>query len=395
MTQASTIVIDEHMEDRFINKPITVMHLIHTIGHGGIETAVISWLKTIDSSRYKIHLVCFENPGNSEEAFVEAAQRSGVTVSKIPWARYKPLIRSTRALLRLMREYDVDILHTHNFYAEVVGLFAARIAGAKLITTMYVWGEEGWPVAVFQMIQKYLFRLFDVVSAHCERTRIGSIDRGIDEKKSPLLICGFETHRVNLTADKRTQLRARRGISDDEIVLCNIARFYPVKRQDFLLHAFKKINERHPSTRLWIAGVGPLESELKALCTELGLDNKVDFLGFVSDLPELVAQVDIQVHPSYLEGVPLAICEGMASSLPIVVSDVGGLSEVIHNDKTGILVPPDDDEGFIQAVIDVVGDTDKQRRLGQAARHFIENDYSLETAVSHVETLYNQMMESG
>ncbi len=386
-------------EDKIVTpvseKPIRVMHLIHTMAYGGIETALINWLKKIDNSRYKIHLVCFANPGNSEEPFVEAAKRNGISISKIPWGRHKPVISSTRALIKLIRRHNIDILHTHNFYAEFVGLFAARIAGVKLLTTMYVWGEKGWPVAVFQVIQKYLFRLFDVVSAHCERTRIGSIERGIDEAKTPLLICGFETHRVELTTIERTQLRAERGVSDDEIVLCNIARFYPVKRQDFLLQAFKIINERYPNTRLWIAGVGPLEDKLKSLCAELGLNEKVDFLGFVPDLPKLVAQVDIQVHPSYLEGVPLAICEGMASGIPIVVSDVGGLSEVIHNNKTGILVPPDDDEGFIEAVSNVIGDQSLQNRLGRDARYFIENDYSLETAVGYVGSLYGQMMKNG
>ena len=144
--------------------------------------------------------------------------------------------------------------------------------------------------------------------------------------------------------------------------------------------------------RLWIAGVGPLEAQTRALCGEMGLDADVTFLGFVTDLPSLLALADIQVHPANIEGVPLAICEGMAAGLPIIASAVGGLPEILDEGRNGVLVAPADEDAFVEAVLHMIDDRDAARRYGAQARHFIENDYSLTTAVRKVEQTYAEMM---
>jgi glycosyltransferase involved in cell wall biosynthesis len=139
-------------------------------------------------------------------------------------------------------------------------------------------------------------------------------------------------------------------------------------------------------------GVGPLEARLHALCTRLGLDDAVDWLGFDRDLMTTLALVDVQVHPSHVEGVPLAICSGMAAGLAIVGSNVGGMSEVLKTGSTGILVPPRDLPAFEREVLRLVRDEGERRRLGAEARRFIETEYSLDTAVARVEATYEEVV---
>ena len=371
---------------------IRVLHLIHTMAYGGVETAVLNWIRSLDRTRFEVHLVCFANPGNTEAPFVEAAARLGIPVDKITWHRGKPLLRAARTLARMLRDRHIDILHAHNWYADFVALLAARMAPVKTITTLYVWFNYDWKRNLIQRLDQIALRFFDRISAHCESTRIETIRRGIPPERVQTLICGFETHRVELSVDERARRRAAAGAAPDDIVLVNVARFYPEKAHVFLLESFSMLLKQLPQARLWIAGVGPLEAEVRATAERLGVAARVTFLGFVTALPELLALADLQVHPAHIEGVPLAICEGMAAGLPIVASAVGGLPEVLADGRNGVLVEGLDPAAFVAAILRVARNPEWAAGLGRQARHFIENDYSLATAVTRVEHTYLDML---
>lgn len=374
-------------------RKISVMHLIHSMAYGGIETAVINWLRAIDRTKFDVSLVCFANPGNTEAPFVEAANRAGLEVSKIPWSRRKPLIKSSRRLAQLMRSRKVDILHLHNVYADCVGALAARMFKVRTVATVYVLADYGnWKRNLIQKIEEKVIHLFDRVTAHCDDTRDKMIDLGFCPKRIDTLICGFETHPVTMSREERSRRRRAMGISDNEILLGNVARLYPEKAQDALLRCFKDILAECPNARLRIAGVGPLDVGLRTQCSQMGLDDKVKFVGFLSDLPNFMCLLDIQVHPSHIEGVPLALCEGLAASLPIVASAVGGVPEILNHGRAGVLVPAADEAAFSRAVIGLINHPEERSRIGAAAKHFIENDYSLETAVARVERTYHEMI---
>ncbi len=377
---------------RVVARRISVMHLIHTMAYGGIETSVINWLRKIDRLRFDVSLVCFANPGETEAPFVTAAARVGLHVLKIPWNRCKPVLRATRTLVKLMRAHKVDILHTHNCYADCIGALAARLFRAKTVATVYVWADYDWKRNIIQAIDKKVLRLFDRVTAHCEDTRHKTVKFGSFRGGVETLICGFETRPRTVLEEERRRRRSELGARDDEIVLGNVARFYPEKAHDSLLRSFKTILSHYPKTRLWILGVGPLEPKIRALCGSMGLDDHVRFLGFIEDLPALMRLLDIQVHPAHVEGVPLALCEGMAAELPIVASAVGGIPEILDQGKCGVLVRPGDEEGFAQAVLSLIRNPQERRRLGMAARQFVENDYSLDRAVGRVQQMYCEMM---
>jgi glycosyltransferase involved in cell wall biosynthesis len=374
-------------------RKISVMHLIHSMAYGGIEAAVINWLCRIDRSRFDVSLVCFANPGETEGPFVEAATRAGLEVSKIPWSRRKPLIKSARRLVQHMRAHHVDILHSHNVYADCVGAVAARLFNVRTVATVYVLAHYGnWKRDLIQTIEEKVIHLFDRVTAHCEYTRNKMIDLGFNPREIDTLICGFETRPVVLSKEERSRRRRALGVADDEILLGNVARLYPEKAQDVLLRCFKDILAEQPKARLWIAGVGPLDARLRMQCSRMGLDNNVRFVGFLSDLPSFMCLLDIQVHPSHLEGVPLALCEGLAAGLPIVASAVGGVPEILDHGQAGVLVPAGDEVAFSRKVIDLINHPEKRIRIGVSAKRFIEKDYSLEAAVARVERTYCEMM---
>lgn len=374
--------------------PLRVIHLIHTMAYGGVETAVLNWVKLLKHEGVDARLVCFANPGGTEQPFIDAAARLGLAVQTIPWHRGKPVWRAAGALAAIADAMDADIVHAHNCYADVVTLVAARRARRrfKTITTAYVWFDfNHWKRNLIQWVDQQAMRFFDRVTAHCESTREETLKRGFRAEEVRTLICGFETHRLELAAAERAAARTQLGVQTGETVLVNVARFYPEKAHVFLLECFARLRVQRPHLRLWLAGVGPEEERIRAAHARLGLGDSVRFLGFVTDLPRLLALADLQVHPAVIEGVPLAICEGMAAGLPIVASAVGGLPEILDGGRNGVLVDGLDETRFTEAVARLLDDPAQARALAARARHFIENDYSLQRAVRNVAVTYQEL----
>ena len=373
-------------------QPIPVMHLIHTVAYGGVETAVLNWLGALDRTRYAPHLVCFSTPQGVERPFMEAARQAGFSVEAIPWRRSKPVLKASRMLAQLLRRKEIRILHTHNTYADLVGLVAARNLDVRTITTLYVWSSFNWKRDLLQRFNRMLLPFFDLVSAHCEITYEQSLAFGVPPSKLRLLICGFDVSGYVVSCEERRRLRSELNIQPDDPVLINVARLYPEKEQKWLLDLFQQVRQKHPRAKLLIAGVGPLEEELRTASTALGLDDSVVFLGFRKDLPELLSLADVHVNTSSAEGVPLAICSAMAAALPIVATEVGGLPEILNHGKAGVLVPFGSSEKFVSAVSDFIDSPQRRREYGDAARRFISEDYSLNTAVQHLQNTYDELL---
>ena len=182
------------------------------------------------------------------------------------------------------------------------------------------------------------------------------------------------------------------GVAPEHMVLANIARLYPEKGQEFLLRAFSQILEQAPNARLWIIGIGPLEEKLRQLSSKLGVASAVRFLGFQKNLPSLLSLIDVQVNPSTTEGVPLAVCAGMAAGLPVVATAVGGLPEIIRDGRNGLLVSPGDQAAFAEAVLRLIRWPRMARLLGAEAQRFMREEYSLGAAARRVQQAYYEVL---
>lgn len=377
-------------------KKINVLHIIHSVCHGGIESAVINWVRFLDRSQMNVYVACFTGDRGREAAFYQAAERAGISVLPIPWTKYKPFFRAARAVANMVRELEIDIVHTHSYYGDAVGALSRMYVPVKTVATVYVWGKYELHRQIMQAMDWTALHFVSKVTAHCDDTYEKTIRLGFSRDRVTKLIAGFPAHEVaTLSEEKRFDLRRSMNVGDEEILLLNVARIHPEKAQDQLIRSFKLINDRYPQTRLWITGVGwkELEQQLLTLRNELGLAEKVQFIGFHSDLQPLLQVADIMTHPSHVEGVPIAILLGMSAGLPIVISDVGGVRETIKHDRTGILVKENDVEGFAQQVARLIEDREFARQLGNRARSFVSNEYSIQTAVSNVFDTYREVLQ--
>jgi L-malate glycosyltransferase len=374
---------------------ISVLHVIHSVCHGGIESALINWVRFLDRSEVNVYVACFMGDRGREAAFCEAAARAGIKVLPIPWTKYKPFLRASREVARLVRELDIDIVHTHAYYADVVGAMTKLFVPIKTVATVYVWGKYELHRQLMQIMDWTALHFVDKVTAHCDQTFEQTVRLGFKRADVTKLIAGFPAHEVTqVSGQSRLSLRRSMGVQDDEVLLLNVARIHPEKAHDQLLKSFKVINDKYPKTKLWICGIGwkELEDNLHSLRQELGLKDRVEFIGFHADLKRFLNVADIMTHPSHVEGVPIAILLGMSAGMPIVISDVGGVREAIKQDRTGILVPENDVAGFAEQVIRLIENSDLARRIGDGAHAFVSNEYSIQTAVSRVTETYREVL---
>jgi glycosyltransferase involved in cell wall biosynthesis len=374
--------------------PIRIMHLIHTVGWGGVETGIVKWLRGIDTKRFDFRIACFSNHGGTEAPFADFVKEEGWPLDRIPWGRRKPFITAAKTLAHLIRTNSIQILHTHNWYADMLGALTAQFVPVKTMTTLYMWSDLDWKRNLLQRMDRLVLRYIDQITVHCKYTFQKTVEMGIARPEQlRILISGFELRNNELSPQEREDRRCARGVAAEEPLLIYVGRFHPEKAQDQLLRIFRRVLTACPKAKLWILGDGPLAGELKALTKSLEIEHAVSFLGFVPEPFDMLPLADIQIHPSAIEGVSQAIGEGMATGMPLVVSDVGGLREIMTPEKTGIMVPGGNEEAFASAVLDLIHDRKRRARLGSAARKFIEDEYSVDIALRNLEETYRLLAQ--
>jgi len=169
-------------------------------------------------------------------------------------------------------------------------------------------------------------------------------------------------------------------------VLIVVAKLMEQKGHVFLLRALPPLLERYPDLHVLLVGDGPLRGALTAMIAGLQGRARVHLAGNRGDVSDLLAASDLFVLPSLWEGLPMALLEAMASGLPAVVTRVSGTAEVVVDGESGLLVPAGDIERLRAAIGMVLGDPDRARRMGRAARERVERSYSARAqAVRHSE----------
>ena len=289
-------------------------------------------------------------------------------------------------LTKIFKHECPDIIHLHGLKTLVVGVPAAKIARkGKLLFTAHNClpkRNPGRMSALHTRIQKRLFNSLDLIIAvsdfvkkeiteYTSSYKVRTIHNGVDCSKFE----GFNR------AEARVQSHAVSG----ELVVGTVARLFLGKGIDTLLQAASLVVKVLPNIRFVIVGDGPERDKYKAYSKALGIDNKVEFLGFRNDVPQLMAGWDVFALPTHSEGFSLSVLEAMASRLPVVVSDVPSLREMVVPGRSGYLVQPKDSPGFARAIITLLKDLPRSRAMGEAnlrrVRQYFGTDQMLKNTI--------------
>jgi glycosyltransferase involved in cell wall biosynthesis len=297
------------------------------------------------------------------------------------------------SLVRLIRRYRPHILHTHTAKAGMLGRLAAVLAmrpRPRIVHTYHGHVLEGYfdPVrnAVFRGIERSLARVSDVLIGVSQATVDDLVRLRIaDRAKFRVIPVGLDLARF---ADASPN-----GSGNGHVVLSWMGRMVPIKRVDFLLRSFKRACDENGDLRLDLVGDGELRPELEELARELGLGDRVNFAGHVTDVAPITARADVAVLSSANEGTPVALIEAAAAAKPAIATRVGGVPDVVV-DGAGILVAPDDEAALASAMVQLASDAALRDRMGRCARNHVLQRFDSSRLVSDIEAAYERLLTS-
>lgn len=291
------------------------------------------------------------------------------------------------------RESRLEILHVH--YAvpyAVTGFLARHLAGdaaPKLVTTLHgtditLIGQD----RSFYELTRFGIERSDAVTAVSEFLRKTTEDE-LQVKRPIEVIPNFTDLRSYGPGRAHTDCGAFAAAG--ERILLHTSNLRPVKRIADVVRIFERVNREVPSVLLMV-GEGPERAQAQALARRLGLAERVRFLGRQDVAGEVTGLADVFLLPSELESFGLAALEAMASGIPVVGSDAGGLPEVVRHAETGYLLPVGDVEGMAARCIEILKDDEHRREMGQAGRRRAAALFSADRVVSQYERLYERTL---
>ena len=192
-------------------------------------------------------------------------------------------------------------------------------------------------------------------------------------------------------AENQADHKKRLGFDPDRRYVVHVARHHPVKDQPTLLRGFAAAIPDHPDVDLLMAGDGPLRAELESLVEQLGIRQRVKFLGVRGDVPAVLQAADVFALTSVSEAASLTLLEAMATGLPSVVSAVGGNPEIIRDGRDGLHFPRGDWQACGRAIRDLLDDPDRGHFLGRSAMQRAQERYRLSDTVAAYAALYRRL----
>ncbi len=367
-----------------VARKLKVLIVIYKLAVGGAERVACSLATTLNRNRFEPVFCAFKG-GRLEDELKEEGVKV-YTLQKSGRHDFSVLFK----LMEIIRNEKIDIIHTHSFSANMWGRIAGAAAGAPvIITTEHT--VAGGKTMVQKMLNRVLERFCARTVAVSETVRRSLLEQeGLSPEKVITIHNGIEFIHPVMDDGAFSKLAAELGIDTALPVVTVIGRLEPPKGHAHLLNAFKTIVRKGCASQLLLVGDGRLRGDLETLAGELGISDNVIFAGHRSDIGNILQLTDVAVLSSVREGFSITLLEYMASSLPIVATDVGGNREAI-GDGCGIIVPPAEPEALADAIMRLINDSNMAVKMGKRAGDRFKERFNIKTMVKRVELLYEHL----
>jgi len=377
------------------DKPL-IVHVVYRLDTGGMERVLVTVVNRTQL-QYRHAVICLDGFSEFRE-LIEDPDVPCLALNKRPGKDWGCYFRLWKAL----RKLKPDLVHSYNFGA-LDAAPVAKLAGVRRV----VHAERGRNASdprgenrKYRNLRRWLLPFIDRYLAVSRDLQDWLTEKvGIDPSRVVFIPNGIDPANF-VVAPGMNEVRPILGsfAPPGTIVIGTVGRLDPVKDQAGLVSAFNLLRESLPEVRerlrLVIVGEGPQRSVLEAQIAHLGLLEQVRLLGNRDNVPAILVEFDIFALSSIAEGMPGVLLEAMAAGLPIVATKVGGVSEVVSSEITGLLVAADSPHALAEALANYVSDEALRSRHGHAGRERVETGFSLNEMVSAYTTLYDELLHA-
>ena len=362
------------------DRPLRILGVDPERGFAGGETQVLGLTLGLLRAGHQAELAC-----DPRGRLWERARAEGVECHALPIRNALDLAAGIhlRSLLSRMR---YDVVHFHTSRAHSMAPFAHGRAPALIVTRRMDYRPN-------RLFAPYLYnRAVDGVAAISTRVAEALGEAGVARDHLEIIPSGIDCDRFRAASpSERNDARARLGIAPNVFLVGTVGMLEERKGQRYLLEAIAILNRARDGTsriKCAIAGDGAMRDALAQLARDLGIADDILFLGMIGDARQLLDALDIFVFPSLSEGLGVALLEAMACGLPAVASSVGGIVDIVENDRSGLLVAPRDSSAIAEAIGALVDDEARRNRFATAARSRIAESFSMDAMTRKTIKLY-------
>jgi glycosyltransferase involved in cell wall biosynthesis len=367
-----------------VTRPAKVLVFQNRFRLGGQERQTVLNVRTMDRSRFVPVVACLHLDGEHLEDLADAGARPVLFDIGSSMFRANTALQVGR-IVRFIRANGIALVHSQDIYTNVLGTLAARIAGVPCVVTRVDLNHNvsGYRRQVLGWVSRQADRV--LVNALCIRDLV--IREGVDSDRIVVVRNG-----VDLEAFDRSALCAPDApVPEAGGIVCVANMHHPVKGQIDLLMAMKEVVRARPEAHVVFVGDGVRRPHLERSARHLGIADRCHFLGHRLDAPAILARAALCVSASHAEGISNAILEGMTARLPVVATAVGGSPEIVREGVNGFLVPPGAPAALARRILDVLGNAQLRRRMGEKGRRIVEQEFDVTQMRTSYDALYEEL----
>jgi glycosyltransferase involved in cell wall biosynthesis len=379
---------------RSLTDKINVLFVIMQMEMGGSERLVHNLALKLDRGLFNPSVAWFFG-----DRILKEFNDLNIPLYHVPKIRRIDL-SSMRKLGAIVKDNVIHIVNAHHFMSVVYSFYGCKIRNhAGLVYTEHSeWEVERIPLKWRIMGNCLLKHADGAIGVSPAVTMQIKNKFKIDKSKTLTISNGVDLEAFEGENERQT-LRKKLGIADNEKIIGTVANFRKIKNHIFLLKVFNEFVREYKNVRLLLIGQGfegdveNTEEELRNYVNEKGLGKNVLFLGYRSDIPELLKIMDIFCLASFKEGLPISLIEAMAAGLPVVGTDVEGIRDVIIPNKNGFLVQIDDVKGLKNVLQNLIKDESLRNKFGEESKSLARDTYSLEHCVKQYQDIFSSIIK--
>ena len=370
---------------------IKVLNIISDSNIGGAGKCVLNFLKYYDRKKFAVKVVV---PRGSllkpeiEKLKTDVIEADGITDKSLDR-------KAVKNLKKIIKRLNPDIVHTHGTMS---GRIAAKLCGKKIIYTRH----SVFPVSerishgIGQKANKVINEFFsDRIIAVAEAAKQNLTDSGISADRIDVILNGVEPL-TPVSEEKKKEIRAKYGVTENDFVLGILARLEPYKGHIYIIEAAEMLKEKGIPVKIIIAGTGSSEEELKKTIAEKHLEDTVIMAGFVTDVSGLLSIMDVQLNASYgTEATSLSLLEGMSLGILAVVSDFGGNPGVITDGENGFIFPTKNSTKLALCIKELYENKDKYDYMSSKSKEIFSQKFTAKIYAENIEKEYAAVFEGG
>ncbi len=369
-----------------MEKPL-ILHVRATNFFGGPEKQILEQARRARNYRHSV--VSFVD-GNCPNELLDRCRDSGiVTHAVLAGNPFNP--SSIRQLRRVVTQSAPSLICSHGYRPALLLPPATFGLGIPIAGFLRGHTRENRKVAIYEFLERLVLPRLDGIICVCEAQRQNLRQAGVRSETCYVAYNGV--HPPSRTdPGELDRFRGKLGISADRATIVCSGRLSPEKGQRDLLLAIRQIPDGDPACTFLFCGDGPCREALEREVRELGISDRVRFLGHRRDIMNIYQIMDLLVLPSHTEGLPNAILEALSFGKPVVATRVGGLPEIIQDGQSGLLVPPRRPDLLAKAIVRCLASPQAMRSMGENGRNVVMDKFSFDAQCAQLESVYDRIL---